>query len=274
MKDNNKKCKICNKDNIKYAYTYGEGKNKYRYFECKNCYLTFNEIVEKPHFQLNNYLKSIYTRKYFINNYSDKINSSLYIKRKLQYKLDKKIILKYFKDTSTKSILDYGCGNGEFINLFMSKKYGFEFSKYTDLKKNINYLNSNQIKNYKYDLVIMRGVIEHIPNFNFILKKIFKQMKKNSLFFITATPNNLSLPYFIDKKRFNLNKDEHIYHFNHLNLGYFFLKNNFMNLDIEFQYFDTPYKNIKKNFNQIKLNKTKKLPSHVGNMMTLVFKKM
>jgi len=270
-----KGCNFPNKSSdIKYAYKYGDGKKKYRYLECKKCFLSFNEILQKPRIEINKYLKSLYTRDYFISSYTKQKKNDEYSKRKIQYNLDKKIILKYFKDNKTKKILDYGCGNGEFLNLFKSKKFGFEFNQDVDFKKGINYLNSNEIKNYNYDLVIMRGVIEHIPDFNLILKKIFKQMKKNSLFFITATPNNLTLPYFVDKKKFNQNSDRHIYHFNHLNLGYFFLKNNFTNLDITFLYFDTPYKNIKNDFNQMKLNRAKKLPPHVGNMMTLIFRKM
>ena len=53
----------------------------------------------------------------------------------------------------------------------------------------------------------------------------------------------------------------------------FFLKHNFLNLQIAFQYDETPYKNHKLDFKNLK-NMKKVSPPHAGNMMTLVFKKM
>ena len=58
-------------------------------------------------------IKEVYTHE------KNKLNRLKYLAEK--YNLDKKIILKYFKDNKTKKILDYGCGNGEFLNLFKSK---------------------------------------------------------------------------------------------------------------------------------------------------------
>ena len=42
----------------------------------------------------------------------------------------------------------------------------------------------------------MRGVIEHVPNFEEIIKKLSKCVKKNGLFYITATPNSNNLTFF------------------------------------------------------------------------------
>ena len=100
-----------------------------------------------------------------------------------------------------------------------------------------------------------------------------KQILKKGIFFITATPNNLCLPYFNKPSKFHLNNLRHIYHFNHINLGSFFLKNNFLNTQIVFQYLETPYKNLNSNYIDMK-KLQKKTPSHPGNMMTLAFKKM
>jgi len=119
----------------------------------------------------------------------------------------------------------------------------------------------------------MRGVIEHIPDFYLVLQKLFKSLKKNGIFFITATPNSLSLPFYLNPKKFNQNDSRHIYHFNHLNLGEFFLKNNFLNLQVAFQYDETPYKNYINDFYFLK-NGKKKFPPHPGTMMTLVYKLM
>ena len=43
----------------------------------------------------------------------------------------------------------------------------------------------------------MRGVIEHIPNFEEVIKKLSKCIKKSGLFYITATPNSNNLTFFV-----------------------------------------------------------------------------
>ena len=42
----------------------------------------------------------------------------------------------------------------------------------------------------------MRGVIEHIPNFSDIIKKLSQCVKKDGLFYITATPNSNNLTFY------------------------------------------------------------------------------
>ena len=88
---------------------------------------------------------------------------------------------------------------------------------------------------------------------------------------------------FLDKKNFNQNKKEHIYHFDHVNLSLILLRYFLFNISIDFQYYKTPYMNIKKDYReQVKslksfYNKKKYQPKHYaspGNMMTLVYKKM
>lgn len=265
-----KKCKFPNlKNNIFFSYKY----KNINYLECKICKLSFQDRI--THSNINEELNKIYSKNYFINTY---VKKNLLFKQRLkQYELDKKIICEYFIDNKNKKILDYGCGNGIFLNMFESKKFGYELNSEIKKKKNIKYLTSEQIVLKKFDLIIMRGVIEHIVDFQIILKYLFKSLKKNGYFYITATPNNLALGYFLNKKNFNQNALGHIYHFNHINLSYFFLKNNFLNIHTSFEYAKTPYKNFKKDFSKlINLinNRNKSFPPMVGNMMTLVFKKM
>lgn len=253
--------------NIKFAFK-SENLN---YLKCTTCMLSFQKILQENVNIVNKKVAKFYDRKYFYKTYKEK--NSMYKKRKIQYEIDKKYLLKNFKDNSNKKILDYGCGNGEFLKKFKSKKFGYEFNETVDKKKNINYLNLEKISKYKFDVIIMRGVIEHIPEFYKVLKTLFKSLKKKGIFFITATPNNLCLPYFNKPSKFHLNNLRHIYHFNHINLGSFFLKNNFLNTQIIFQYLETPYKNFNSNYLAMKTTQ-KKSPSHPGNMMTLAFKKM
>ena len=82
---------------------------------------------------------------------------------------------------------------------------------------------------------------------------------------------------------YKLYKKEHIYHFDHVNLSLILLRYFLFNISIDFQYYKTPYMNIKKDYmEQAKslksfYNKKKYQSKHYaspGNMMTLVYKKM
>ena len=198
-----------------------------------------------------------------------------------QTKFDFKKFLSYMP-LKKNIILDYGCGNGTFLKLFKAKKIGFEFNKEAKVDNSIKILSLKKVFNEKYDLIIMRGVIEHIPNFEEIIKKLSKCVNKNGLFYITATPNSNNLTFFLSNKDFNQNHPGHLFHFNNVNLSLLFLKNNFLNIDMRYEYLDTPYANLDKDFKylkrQLKTYKNKKIkkfsPPSVGNMMAAVFKKM
>ena len=248
------KCKICfniDKKNIFYFYTH----KNIRYYRCNNCFFIFQHPMPS-----NKELKKLYNKEYFNKNYFK--NTAEFHLRKIQYKLDKKIILKHFKDQKSKKILDYGCGNGTFLKLFKSKKFGYEFNNDAILDKSITRVLKKQVFKNKYDLIIMRGVIEHIPNFDEVIKKLSKCVKKNGLFYITATPNTNNLTFFLSSKDFNQNHPGHLFHFNNVNLSLLFLKNKFLNMVMKYEYLDTPYANLKKDFKylkkQLKTHKNKK----------------
>lgn len=262
---NKYKCGLCNSNKSDYIYTH----ENLKYRQCKNCDLVFQERINDPN--LKEKLKIEYNETYYKKNYT--IASDDKYKRKIQYLLDKKLITKYFKDSSQKKILDYGFGNEIFIRLFKGKKYGFEFIQKEKYKKGFTFLKNNEIKKKKFDLIIMRGVVEHLPNFKEILNILTKSVKKNGFFFITATPNSSSLSFKLNNKKFNQNGPLHLVHFNHINLSKYFLKKNFFNLETTFQYYETPYQDYKKDFKNLKKNK-KTHPPAVGNMLTMVFKKL
>ena len=269
------KCKICNtvNSNIVYDYSY----KNIKYYKCKNCLLVFQNPMP------NNFkLREIYNKDYFKKNYY--LSSKLLKLRKKQYRIDQSNILKFYDDNKNNKILDYGCGNGEFLKLFKSKKYGYEINKDAIVNENIIRLDSKKVTKFKYDLIIMRGVIEHLYNFDSVIRKLSKCLKKKGLFFIAATPNTNNLTFFLSKKNFNQNHPGHLFHFNNVNLSLFFLKLNYLNIFVAYDYFDTPYANIQNDYIDQKKQLKKyyknredsfsKSPPGTGNMITSIFKKM
>lgn len=264
-------CKICeNKLDKNVFYT---DFNNITYSKCKKCDLVYqtkiHEMTESEIFKMydDSYLKK---RK---ENVDENDNNRL-----LQYKVDKKLIEGFFSENVSHKILDYGCGQGDFLSLFNSKKFGYEINKFSSKKfDDITYLDQNQIEHHKYDLIMMRGVIEHLKDFDKVLIKLFQNLKIDGYFFITATPNSSSLSFFLNNKQFNQNTKEHLYHFNHINLAMFFLKNNLYNINTQFLYHETPYKNFEKDYlrnKKLLKNSNEISPPSVGNMLSMVFKKM
>ena len=104
-------------------------------------------------------MRRFYDKKYFEKNYKKNRDYQL---RKVQYKKDKENILEFFKDKKSKRVLDFGCGNGEFLSLFKSKKFGYEYNLDAKVNRKINRISKKEVFTKKYDMIIMRGVIEHL----------------------------------------------------------------------------------------------------------------
>jgi len=247
---------------------------------CKNCGLIFmsEQLVEKG---LNEYYSDYIGRR--------RINNKLKMKqRSEQYILDRDLITKF---VSKGRILDVGCNGGFFLSYFGNnfKKYGTEIDKnsvlyakqqYPAFSKNIYFtsiLNSNFKDNF-FNLVIMRGVIEHLSNPKSHLKKISDLLKKDGYLYICATPNGNSPSFKIYRERWNLfHPVQHLWHFSPINLEYLCSKFSLKLVYKDFHYIGTPYEDFKNDIikitNEIK-NKTSEIsPPFFENMMSLIFQK-
>lgn len=129
-----------------------------------------------------------------------------------------KIIEKYVK--TPKTVLDIGCSNGIFLDLFEnSETWGVEPSgnaKKSNAKKhniiNTYFEKANLPQNY-FDLVIMNHTLEHVENADLVLCKIYKILKKNGVLFIDVPDaGSLSSKILGDKWPYKL-PQEHTYQF-------------------------------------------------------------
>jgi 2-polyprenyl-3-methyl-5-hydroxy-6-metoxy-1,4-benzoquinol methylase len=220
------------------------------------------------------------------NNLGEEYNE----KRKKQYLIDRDFIYNFFINKSNIKTLDFGCYDGSFLDTFDDRfvKHGVEKNKEVVewARDNRNFgqnmhacdiLDAPYTDEY-FDLIIMRGVIEHLAHPNKILDKISSLLKKDGLLYICATPNagSFSAKRFRDKwNQFTV--PGHILYFSDYTLEKYLRKFGFQLLAKYFPYIETPYANPKQDLIDIQnacektlLFDTVNVPFY-NNMMSAVF---
>jgi SAM-dependent methyltransferase len=98
-----------------------------------------------------------------------------------------------------KYLLDYGCGDGAFTEQFQGwHKYGVEVSEYCIslcLAKNIRIIDTHDLKDGTLDLVIFRGVLQHIDEPFTALREAARLLRRGGTLAILAQPDADSLCY-------------------------------------------------------------------------------
>ena len=194
----NKRCKFCNNKysfNIK-AYNYCEAKKFGYFYKCESC-----KIIIQPK---------------LIKNLYDTQDSANYNLNKNFFFFLKQIILlsfiisikKFFY--GKKNILDYGCGSGELAialsfyyknkNIFTADVYDIDKKFIPKIKKHY-LLQKKELKNKKFDIIIMRHVFEHIYNLDEFINQIKKNLKNKKSNLIIEVPNLESFWRKIMKER-------------------------------------------------------------------------
>lgn len=185
-----KRCKFCkNKyDTIIKAHDYRQSNKAGYFYECKSCKLIIQPKI----------IKNLY-----INQKSSNYNLS----KNLFYYLKKIILLSFIFNIKNffykkKDILDYGCGSGELaiaLTFFYRKKnictadvFNLDKKFIPKIKKHY-LLHKGELKNKKFDIILMRHVFEHIFDLNNFIKRIKKNLKNKDSNLIIEVPNMDSL---------------------------------------------------------------------------------
>ena len=271
-----KPCIICNSENL-------ESWAKLDYLEAKKC-RECGMISVNPHLT-NEGLSKLY-EGYFLSRLEQKEMSE---KRKISHKLDFDWITKFINHGK---VLDVGCSGGQFLSFFDPKKWerqGVEIDKDTALIAKTEYNIPVKIGYFpeisfedKFDLIIIRGVIEHFSEPVKVLKKCTELLKSGGYLFITATPAGDSFAFDVYREKWNQFLPPFHLHFFSVDLVTQVLKKLGMGLkDFHYQYEETPYADITKDFQKIKndiinlTSKKKKITTSnafPGTMMTAVWK--
>ena len=205
------------------------------------------------------------------------------------YELDFEFINRYAKKRS--KVLDVGCGVGFLLDLFKEKGYecyGVEFAedaaKEASKRHHIWQGEFPELKiSNKFDLIIFRGVIEHVPYPKMYLDKALSLIKNHGLIYFTATPNSDAFCCELFKENWNQHEPEpHLMHFSPRHFDKYFEEKGFNKVAQYFFYEETPYADIEKDILKVaeaiklKRSNTKigfKSPAFWGNMMSLIYQR-
>jgi len=214
----------------------------------------------------------------------------LYQQRQVQYSLDVELLLKYRKFGLIK-VLDYGCSSGGYLDAMPSEwvKHGFEVNPFhvehvRQNKKYITVFDNVASIDCQFDLITMRGVIEHMPDHVELLELLNHHLVPGGAVFITATPDFSSVCSALYKDKWNqVVCPEHIHQFSSASLSILLGQAGLVMRSLNHQYMETPYVDLIKdksyfldNFMKLKQNPNADIyTKHAfpGNMISALFEK-
>jgi 2-polyprenyl-3-methyl-5-hydroxy-6-metoxy-1,4-benzoquinol methylase len=254
--------------------------------KCKKC----NFIWMRP------FVNNVGLSEYY-SNYIGKrrTNNALKMKqRAVQCILDVQFVEQFINKGK---LLDVGCNGGFFLSAFNKKfqKHGTEIDstaveyarKNYSFGKNIlcTPLEKAPYKNASFDVIAMRGTIEHVPDPVSSITKVSQLLKKGGYYYITATPNGASLSAEVFRDKWTLfHPVQHIWHFSPATLSKICAKFGLKLIATDFPYLGTPYENVNENVKamakaitlveQGKRTELEISPPFFESMMSLVFQKI
>ncbi|MBI2770092.1 MAG: class I SAM-dependent methyltransferase [Burkholderiales bacterium] len=215
---------------------------------------------------------------------------ALYQQRQVQYALDVGLLLasRQFGDVR---VLDYGCSSGGYLDAMPGTwaKCGFEVNPFhieyiRANKPHIAVFDSPAAVEGQFDVITLRGVIEHIPDHADLLDFLGARLAPGGSVFITATPDFSSVCATLYKSRWNqVTCPEHIHQFSTASLALLLARAGLVLRSLNHPYMDTPYarweqdrEQFMANFRRLRGDPAALIePAHAfpGNMISALFEK-
>ena len=215
--------------------------------------------------------------------------------RKVQYVDDALFIQRFISEGK---VLDVGCNGGFFLDALSPnfEKHGIEIdleavsfarSAYPKFGDNVvcALLENAPYQDSSFDMIAMRGTIEHMPDPVNAIKKVSQLLRQGGFFCIAATPNGMSVAADLYRDKWTLfHPIQHIWHFNPESLRFICERFGLKLIAREFPYMDTPYQNVEQDIKDIvnaiesrsqdSASTLPVSPPFFESMMSLVFKRI
>lgn len=185
-----------------------------------------------------------YNKSYYLDR---NINNK---KRNVQFLMDGEFLKKY---KSQGKICDVGCASGEFLKSigWVGDRYGIEINSQIKREAEKNGINFNKNifteKNY-FDVVVFRGTIQHLIDPFRSIKAAYTSLKKNGIIVFLVTPNTDSILYRLKLDLPLLVPNLNFYIPGEKNLSYILKNIGFKEIEVEYPYWKTPYREFPKDF--------------------------
>jgi 2-polyprenyl-3-methyl-5-hydroxy-6-metoxy-1,4-benzoquinol methylase len=196
-------CLVCHKSDSSEKFKFlSKDTNWYSAMKCNNCGLVYGN--PQP-ILTSASINEIYASEYYDNyfgadvSYQDKEVASYYMEC---YKKEFAIYSKYTTKKDSLKVLDVGCGDGKFLEIFRSNGWDClglepsETSRKIAISKGFQVIDLPFLEmpasNGLYDFIFLDNVIEHINEPNAFAEKAFGLLNSGGVF-VTKTPNSDSL---------------------------------------------------------------------------------
>lgn len=204
-------CKICGNEEFLTLYKNVDDPithNKFKIVKCLSCKNHFTSPCPSS-------IGDFYPKNY------RKYGKFTFLILNFLYSLNVKKWIKEFGEKKT--VLEVGCGSGFMLSVF--KKYGWqefglernkEVAMHAKRQFDINVMckNLNEIKNKKFDLILLFNVLEHVDDPCLVIKECSRLLNKNGQI-VVKVPNFDSWQSKLMKSNwFHLDVPRHLYHFN------------------------------------------------------------
>jgi 2-polyprenyl-3-methyl-5-hydroxy-6-metoxy-1,4-benzoquinol methylase len=196
-----KNCPICNNDQFITFITctdYTVSKTDFHIVSCNQCNFKFTNPIPALS-ELGSYYQS---EEYISHSNSDKGWFNKLYKAIRNYTINKKVkALRKYKAPS-KTLLDIGCGTGEFLNVAKQNKWlvtglepgerarNYAINTYGLTVYDLSHLESIEPKSF--DVITMWHVLEHVPNLQATIRQL-KNILSETGTIIIAVPNSNAL---------------------------------------------------------------------------------
>jgi SAM-dependent methyltransferase len=234
-------CTICKSE----SYPFYEYKNSFDesvcLFKCINCGHGSHDR-QYTAAQFSEIYRADYAADYLVK------ENAIYQQRQVQYALDVELLLECRKFGPVR-VLDYGCSSGGYLDAMPSEwdKFGFEVNPYhikyiRENKTHITVLDNVVEIDRQFDLITMRGVIEHIPDHTELITFLEQHLAPGGAVFITATPDFSSVCATLYKSKWNqVDCPTHIHQFSSTSLSILLARAGLVLRSLIHPYIGTPY---------------------------------